>query len=307
MLLSVVIPVFNEEENILPIYNRLRLVVNKLNIDYEFIFVNDGSSDGSQHKLVELSNKDAHSKYIQLSRNFGHQVAVSAGLDFCKGDKIVLIDADGQDPPEVIEKLYLKSLEGYDVVYAKRLQRKGESRLKKFTARLFYRILNRITQIPIPMDTGDFRIMNKRVVEQLRRMPERHKFLRGQVAWVGFTQTSIDYQRDARVAGNSGYNYRKMIRLAIDAITSFSNFPLKLATLSGFLFAFIGFILICYTLYSRFIIERYEPGWASQMITIIFIGGIQLIGIGIIGEYISRISDNVKKRPLYIIDKTNIS
>lgn len=307
MLLSVVIPVFNEEENILPIYNRLRLVVNKLNTDYEFIFVNDGSTDGSQHKLVELSNKDAHAKYIQLSRNFGHQVAVSAGLDFCKGDKIVLIDADGQDPPEVIEKLYLKSLEGYDVVYAKRLQRKGESRLKKFTARLFYRILNRITQIPIPMDTGDFRIMNKRVVEQLRRMPERHKFLRGQVAWVGFTQTSIDYQRDARVAGNSGYNYRKMIRLAIDAITSFSNFPLKLATLSGFLFAFIGFILICYTLYSRFIIERYEPGWASQMITIIFIGGIQLIGIGIIGEYISRISDNVKKRPLYIIDKTNIS
>lgn len=307
MMLSVVIPVFNEEDNLIPLYNRLMDVINKLNINYELIFVNDGSTDTSQNRLNELSHKDAHVKYIQLSRNFGHQIAVSAGLDFCKGDKVVLIDADGQDPPEVIEKLYLKSLEGFDVVYARRQARKGESPLKKLTARMFYRIMNRITQIPIPVDTGDFRIMNKRVVEQLRRMPERHKFLRAQIAWVGFHQAFVDYRRDARMSGDTGYNYRKMTRLAIDAITSFSNFPLKLATISGFLFAFIGFILICYTLYSRFVIERYEPGWASQMITIIFIGGIQLIGIGIIGEYVSRISDNVKKRPLYIIDKTNIS
>lgn len=307
MLLSVIIPVFNEQDNIRPIYDRLLTVVQKLNTEYEFIFVNDGSSDKSQEELTDLSKKHPHVKFIQLSRNFGHQIAVSAGLDFCKGDKVVLIDADGQDPPEVIEKLYLKSLEGYDVVYAKRKRRMGESALKKFTAKWFYRLMNKITQIEIPVDTGDFRIMNKRVVEQLRRMPERHKFLRAQVAWVGFRQTFVEYERDARMSGDTGYSYRKMIRLALDGITSFSNFPLKLATISGFLFSIVGFFLIIYTLYSRMHSETYVQGWASQMITLIFIGGIQLIGIGIIGEYISRISDNVKKRPLYIIDKTNIN
>ena len=218
-----------------------------------------------------------------------------------------MIDADGQDPPEVIEELYLKSLEGFEVVYAKRESRKGESAMKIATAKWFYRVLNRITSFEIPLDTGDFRIMDRKVVDQLINMPEHHKFLRGQISWIGFNQTYVSFKRDERMSGETGYTYSRMIRLALDGITSFSNWPLRIATISGFVFSFIGFILILYTLYSKYYSETYQAGWASQMITLIFIGGIQLIGIGIIGEYISRMNENIKGRPLYIVKDSNIS
>ncbi len=306
-MISVVIPIFNEEDNIVPMHERLSRVLDKLNVQREFIFVNDGSTDSSGQILTDLSKEHREVKYIHFSRNFGHQIAVSAGLDFSKGEKVVIIDADGQDPPEIIEKLYLKSLEGFEVVYARREQRKGESIMKKATAKLFYRILNKITKIDIPLDTGDFRIIDRKVVDQLKKMPERRKFLRGQISWIGFNQTFVTYKREERMSGETGYSYAKMIRFALDGITSFSNWPLRIATISGFVFSFIGFLLILYTLYSRYVLENYQPGWASQMITMIFIGGIQLIGIGIIGEYISRINENIKERPLYVIKDSNIN
>ncbi len=281
-------------------------VFDKLNLDREYVYVNDGSADKSQEILIELANEHQDVKYINFSRNFGHQIAVSAGLEFSSGDKIVIIDADGQDPPEVIEDLYLKSIEGFEVVYAKRAERKGESAMKKATAKWFYRILNKIIHFDIPLDTGDFRIMDRKIVNQLLMMPERHKFLRGQISWIGFNQTYVTYNREERMSGQTGYSYSKMIRFALDGITSFSNWPLKIATISGFLFSFIGFLLILYTLYSRYVIKDYQPGWASQMVTMIFIGGIQLIGIGIIGEYISRMNENIKNRPLYIVKDSNI-
>ena len=305
-MISIVVPIYNEEDNIRMMYDRLSTVLDKLNLEREIIFVNDGSKDKSEAIIAELGKQHKEVKYIFFSRNFGHQIAVSAGLDAAVGDKVVIIDADGQDPPEVIEQLYLKSLEGYEVVYAKRAERKGESFMKKATAKWFYRILNKITQIDIPLDTGDFRIIDKKVVEQLRQMPEHRKFLRGQISWVGFNQTHVTYERHERMSGQTGYSYAKMIRFALDGITSFSNWPLRIATISGFMFSFVGFLLILYTLYSRYVIEDYTPGWASQMITLIFIGGIQLIGIGIIGEYISRINENVKNRPLYVIKDSNI-
>jgi len=305
-MISVVIPVYNEAKNISMLHRRMEGVLDKLNLKREFIFVNDGSHDQSEAILIDMAGKNNDVKYINLSRNFGHQIAVSAGLDYASGDKIIIIDGDGQDPPEIIEKMYIKSLEGFEVVYARRINRKGESLLKKTTAKWFYRLMRKITRIDIPVDTGDFRIIDRSVVDQLKIMPEKHKFLRGQIAWIGFNQTAVEFEREERQAGTTGYSYRKMIRLAIDGITSFSNWPLRVATISGFLFSFVGFVLIGYTLYSRYYTESYEPGWASQMITIIFIGGIQLIGIGIIGEYISRMNDNLRNRPLYVVKDTNL-
>ena len=305
-MISVIVPVYNESANLELLHSGLVRVLEKLSQPHEIIFVNDGSKDNSQEIINRLSQENDSVKFVEFSRNFGHQIALSAGIDFAQGDKVVFIDADGQDPPEAIEDLYLKSLEGYNVVYAKRRSRDGETWFKKWTAKRFYRLLNKLTNIDMPLDTGDFRIIDKDVLDQLRSMPERHKFLRGQIAWIGLSQSYIEFDRKERGAGQSGYSFSKMLKLAIDGITSFSNVPLKIATLSGFLFAIIGFFLILYTLYSRFILDEYEPGWASQMITIIFIGGIQLIGIGIIGEYISRMNENIQDRPLYIVRDTNI-
>jgi glycosyltransferase involved in cell wall biosynthesis len=305
--LSVIIPIYNEEGNIPNLFTRLNNVVQQLNLNsFEFIFINDGSRDRSFQMIQALAAANSSVKYINLSRNFGHQIAVSAGLDSASGAAIVIIDADLQDPPELIIQLYKKLKEGHEVVYAKRRSRHGESFLKKFTAKLFYQILSRMTSINIPVDTGDFRIMDKKVVDVLKNMPERQKYLRGQISWVGFSQTFVEYDRDERLAGKTGYTYRKMIRLALDGITSFSNFPLKFATIAGFIVSLISFLMILYALYSRFISKDYEPGWTSIMLAVLFIGGIQLIGIGIIGEYISRISENVRKRPLYIVSNTNI-
>jgi polyisoprenyl-phosphate glycosyltransferase len=305
--LSVIIPVYNEELNVPLLYERLVEVVKKLNMTYEFVFVNDGSRDYTLEKLRSLAALDSHVKYIDLSRNFGHQIAVTAGLNFSNGKRVVIIDADLQDPPELIAEMYKKMNEGWNVVYARRRRRKGESFFKLITARVFYRLLKSITSVDIPVDTGDFRIMDRKVVEVLNRMPEQHKFIRGMVSWVGFKQTYIEYDRDQRHSGKTGYTFSKMLRFAIDGITGFSNIPLKMATWLGFGISFVSFLLIIYALYARFISGNYVQGWASIMISISFIGGIQLICLGLIGEYIIRMDANLRQRPLYIINDTNVT
>jgi dolichol-phosphate mannosyltransferase len=307
MDLSIIIPIYNEEGNIQKLLDRLHGVVNNMNLkEVEFIFINDGSRDRSMEMIKNIAKTDKSVKFINFSRNFGHQVAVTAGIDKANGDAVVIIDADLQDPPELIPELYAKLLSGYEVVYAKRRSRQGEGFLKKFTAKMFYRMLAKMTSISIPVDTGDFRIMDKKIVDVLKQMPEQEKFLRGQISWIGFNQTYVEYDRDERFAGKTGYTYGKMIRFALDGITSFSNFPLKFASITGFIVSGIAFFMILYALYSRFITRDYVAGWTSLMLAVLFLGGIQLIGIGIIGEYISRMSANVKNRPLYVIRETNL-
>ncbi|MGN6644924.1 MAG: glycosyltransferase family 2 protein [Cytophaga sp.] len=306
MELSIVIPVFNEDSNIYLLYNRTVKALNTLAIDYELIFVNDGSKDNSLSILEQLSKEDARVKYIDFSRNFGHQIAVSAGLEHAAGNRIAIIDADLQDPPELLVDMYKKMDDNFQVVYARRRSRKGESFLKKLTAKLFYRILSSITNIDIPLDTGDFRMIDRKVLLVLNQMPEQEKFLRGQISWIGFNQTSIDYDRDERNGGKTGYTYKKMFQFALNGITSFSDFPLRFASIMGFTVSGIAFLIMLYTLYSKFILKDVIQGWTSIMLSVMFIGGIQLICLGIIGEYIKRISTNIKKRPLYVINKTNI-
>jgi polyisoprenyl-phosphate glycosyltransferase len=306
MELSVIIPIYNESANINLLYERLSKVCDQLTPDREFIFINDGSKDDSLEKVKALHAKDARVKYIDFSRNFGHQIAVTAGLDSCHGKAVVIIDADLQDPPELILEMFDKwKNENYQVVYAKRRKRKGEGFMKLWTAKMFYRILGSITSISIPVDTGDFRLIDRKIVEYLKKMPEQHKFLRGQISWIGFNQTYIEYDREERHGGKTGYTYKKMIRFALDGITSFSDFPLKFATFAGFVVSGFAFLMILVTIYQRFYGDNYQSGWASLMISVLFLGGIQLIGIGIIGEYISRMSSNVRQRPLYIVNETN--
>lgn len=306
MELTVIIPIYNEEKNIPVLYPRLKNVVDRMNLSYEFIFINDGSKDYSIELIKNLAEKNSCIKYINLSRNFGHQIAVTAGIDKAAGNAVVIIDADLQDPPELIIEMHAKMKEGFQVVYARRRSRAGESFLKKYTAKLFYRTLAKITSIKIPLDTGDFRIMDRKIVEVLKQMPEQQKFLRGQIAWVGFNQTWIEYDRDERNAGETGYTLRKMLRLALDGITSFSNLPLKFATITGFVVSGVTFLVSLYALYARFVSKDYVPGWTSLILSVLFIGGVQLISIGIIGEYMSRMSANVRKRPLYIVEETNV-
>lgn len=306
MDLSIIIPIYNEEDNIQTLYDRLSRVLNKLSRSYELIFINDGSRDQSLRLIKNLTKRDARVRYIDFSRNFGHQIAVTAGLDLSQGEAVVIIDADLQDPPELIPELYQKLGEGYEVVYARRRSRQGESTAKKFTAKLFYRILASITNISIPVDTGDFRVVSRKVVDALKQMPEQNKFIRGQISWIGYCQTYLEYDRAERAGGATGYTYSKMIRLALDGITGFSDAPLKFATISGFVVSAIAFVVVLYTLYERFVAHDYQPGWASLMVSILFLGGVQLIAVGIIGEYLSRLSANVRQRPLYIISDTNI-
>lgn len=304
--ISIVIPIYNEEGNIFLLHERLTSVMEDVSISYELVFVNDGSKDQSISLIKQLAEKDSRVKYINFSRNFGHQVAVTAGLDLACGNAVVIIDADLQDPPELIAELYKKMQEGFQVVYAKRKQREGETFLKKLTAKLFYRILKKITSVEIPVDTGDFRIMDRKVVDVLKAMPEKNKFLRGQISWIGFNQTFVEYDRNERFAGKTGYTYRKMFRFAMDGITSFSDFPLKVASVLGFAVSGISFLIMLYALYVRFVNGHYVEGWTSLMISVLFIGGVQLICIGMIGEYLSRMNDNIRNRPLYIVNETNI-
>ena len=305
--ISIIVPIFNEESNLDEMFNRLTHSVSGITSNYEIIFVNDGSADSSLHKIQGFTESDKNVKYISFSRNFGHQIAISAGIDKCKGKTVVIIDGDLQDPPELIPELYAKYKEGYNVVYAKRKSRKGERVLKKFTAKIFYRILSKITSIEIPLDTGDFRLFDEKILKNLRTMPEKHKFIRGQISWLGFNQTFIEYDRDSRKHGETKFTYRKMANFAVDGITSFSSFPLKIVTFLGFSVSFIALLIILYALYSKFILDRVITGWTSLLISSMFIGGVQLISIGIIGEYISRINSEVKNRPLYIIDQENLT
>jgi dolichol-phosphate mannosyltransferase len=309
MDLSVVIPIFNEEANIYELHRRLSALLAPMQLPggYELIFVNDGSRDGSLPQLLSLAERDpSHVRYLSFSRNFGHQIAVTAGIDRAEGQAVVIIDADLQDPPELIPALYAKLQEGYEVVFAKRRSRQGESVAKKLTAKLFYRILRAMTNVEIPVDTGDFRIISRKVVLALRQMPEQNKFLRGQIAWIGYRQTYLEYDRAERAGGVTGYTYAKMLRFALDGITAFSDVPLKAATVSGFIVSGIAGLLILYTLYERFITRQYQAGWASLMVSILFLGGVQLIAVGIIGEYLARLGANVRQRPLYIVSEANL-
>lgn len=305
VLISVIIPIYNEQGIIEELYGRLKNTVTQISENYEFIFVNDGSKDHSLLEILKLKELDSRVLFISFSRNFGHQIAVTAGLDACRGEAVVIIDGDLQDPPELIIDLYKKYKEGYEVVYARRKERKGESAFKKLSAKLFYRLLRRITTIDIPLDTGDFRLIDKKVVHYLNLMPEQNKFLRGQIAWLGFKQTEVLFNRDERKYGKTGYSLSKMFRFAMDGITSFSDKPLQVVTKLGFFIFFVAFVVIMYAFYSHFILHRTVSGWTSLIISTMFIGGVQLISIGIIGEYINRINKNILKRPLYIVDKTN--
>ncbi len=304
--ISVIIPIYNEEENIEPLYTRLKKTFEGIKKNYELIFINDGSKDQSINIIKRLASKDERIKYIEFSRNFGHQVAVSAGLDKAFGKAVVVIDADLQDPPELIEPMYKKMEEGFKVVYAKRKTRKGEKWMKLGAIKVFYRLLAKITSIDIPLDTGDFRIMDQQIVEILRQMPEKNKFVRGQIAWIGFSQTFVEYHRDERAGGRSGYTIKKLFQLAIDGITGFSDLPLRIVTYFGFIVSVFAFVVTIYALYSRFFKDSIIEGWTSLMISILFIGGVQMIAIGIMGEYLSRMNNNVRNRPLYIVKDSNM-
>jgi len=306
MKISIVVPLYNESQTLAELYGRLTQVMNKMDKEYEIIFVNDCSTDNTLSLIKELAEKDHHVFYRSFSRNFGHQTAVCAGLDVAQGDAIVIIDGDLQDPPELIPALYQKHLEGYNVVYAKRILRKGESFFKKITAKLFYRFLAAMTSISIPLDVGDFRLIDRKVLTQLKKMDERQKFLRGQIAWIGFKQTAVDYERDPRKFGTTGYTFKKMFRLAMDGLTSFSDVPLKVATFLGLFASFISCLILFYALFSKYILQQAINGWTSLIIAIVFIGGVQLFCIGVIGEYISRIYHDIRKRPLYIVDESNV-
>lgn len=301
-LISVVIPVYNEIEVIDICFNRLTEVMDGLDeFDYELVFIDDGSKDDTCKRLVEIQQVNEYVRVIKLSRNFGHQIAVTAGVDEARGDAVIIIDADMQDPPEVIPEMIQKWSEGYDVVYGVRKRRVGESRLKLFTASAFYRILRSFTNIEIPVDVGDFRLMSSRAADQLRKLREKDRFIRGLVSWIGFRQIGLPYERNERLAGETKYPYRKMIKFALDGITSFSNVPLKLASWLGYLTSLLAFLYLLSVFVQKLMGYTIE-GWATIMVALLFLGGVQLICIGIIGEYIGRIFNETKSRPMYIID-----
>ncbi len=298
---SIVAPIFNEIDNLPELYRRVKDVMETTHESWELILVDDGSTDGSTDKIRELAQNDSRVRPVIFARNFGHQIAITAGWDYARGDAVVIIDADLQDPPEVILELAKKWREGYEVVYAVRAERAGESWFKLWTASLFYRIVYRITDVKIPLDTGDFRLMDRKVVEVLKTMRERHRFPRGMSAWVGFKQIGVEYKRAARHAGVTKYPLNKMLRLALNAITSFSYFPLQVATYIGFISAGISILAIPIVVYVRITGSQAFFGQATTLIAVLFLGGVQLISLGILGEYIGRLYDEAKGRPLYIV------
>ncbi len=303
-LISVVAPVFNEIESLEAFYQRVREVMRSSGESWELVLVDDGSHDGSTDLIRRLAAEDPHVRPVIFARNFGHQIAVTAGLDYSRGQAVAIIDADLQDPPEVILELLNKWREGYQVVYAVRAEREGETWFKKTTAALFYRIIYRITDVKIPLDTGDFRLLDRRVVNVMKQMRERHRFLRGMSAWVGFKQIGVPYRRAARFAGVTKYPFRKMLKLALNAITGFSYFPLQLATYLGFISAGLSILAIPVVVILRLAGNQAFFGQATTLIAVLFLGGVQLISLGILGEYVGRVYDEVKGRPLYIVSET---
>ncbi len=298
---SVVIPVYNEEAVIPETYHRLTKVMESIDAPYELLFINDGSRDRTGEIIIALAEADERIKLLDFSRNFGHQIAITAGMDYARGDAIVIIDGDLQDPPELIPQMIAKWQEGYEVVYAKRSQRKGETLFKKWTAALFYRLLGVLAEISIPLDTGDFRLIDRKVCDALCSIRERNRFVRGLVSWVGFRQTAIEYIREERFAGESKYPLKKMLRFSMDGITSFSHKPLKLATYLGAVISSASMVYLLVSLGQLIFTASPSAGWSSLIASLMLLNGLILIFFGILGEYIGRISDETKNRPLYIL------
>ncbi|MCF7970452.1 MAG: glycosyltransferase family 2 protein [Methylococcaceae bacterium] len=303
-LLSIIIPFHNEQEVIMECQYRLSDAVKSLDMDVEMLYVNDGSKDTTLNTLLTLMDKDARIKIIDLSRNFGKEVAMTAGLDAAKGDAVIVIDADLQDPPELISEMVQKWREGFDVVYAKRIERKGESFVKKATAHLFYKLINKISDYDIPENVGDFRLMSRQAVDALNQVRERKRFMKGLFAWIGFPQTAIEYSRDPRFAGETNWNYTKLFKFAIEGISSFTQEPLRLATYAGFMTAFGAFILGLYFIIKTLLFGEAIQGFPTLITVILFFSGVQLLSIGILGEYIGHMFIESKQRPLYFIKKT---
>ena len=299
--ITVAVPVFNELESLPELFRRITDVMQEMGQSWELIMIDDGSTDGSREWIEAKAAEDVHLRPVIFARNFGHQIGVTAGLDYSHGNAVVIMDADLQDPPEVIPELIARWQEGYEVVYAVRADREGETWFKRLTAALFYRLINRITDVDLPLDTGDFRLMDRAVVNSLKRMREQHRFPRAMVAWVGFKQIGVPYRRAARFAGETKYPFRKMLRLALNAITGFSYFPLQIATYLGFVSAGLSIFAIPVVAILRLMGSQAFFGQASTLIAVLFLGGVQLISLGILGEYIGRIYDESKGRPLYIV------
>jgi len=300
---SLIVPIWNEEQVIPELYKRVVATMESTGQTWELVCVNDGSRDRSLALLLELNAKDPRVKVVDFSKNFGHQVAITAGADYAEGDAVIVMDADLQDPPDVVLRMIEKWREGYEVVYAVRAKREGETWFKLFTAKVFYRLLRGVANIDIPVDAGDFRLMDRRVVFAMRQLREKHRFMRGLSSWVGFKQIGVEYERAERFAGETKYPFRKMLRLAMNAITSFSYLPLQLATYFGFTLAFLSLIGIILTIILRLSGSDAFHGQATTLVSVLFLGGIQLIFLGIIGEYLGRIYDEVKDRPLYIVSR----
>jgi polyisoprenyl-phosphate glycosyltransferase len=303
IFVTIVIPVYNEAEVLPTLYDRLTRVLEGLVESYEIIFVNDGSQDDSALFLRDFQARDARVKFLNFSRNFGHQIAITAGLDYSSGQAVVVMDADLQDPPEVIPQLIEQWHKGYDVVFAVRAKRQGEGLFKRATAAIFYRLFRYMTATEIPLDAGDFRLMSRRAVEALQSIRERNRFIRGLAGWIGFRQTSVTYVRDVRQAGETKYPLKKMLRFALNGLMSFSLVPLQLASYLGFLISSIGFFYIVYAIGLKLFTDQVVLGWTSVMVAVLFLGGVQLVSLGIIGEYIGRIYEEVKQRPLYVVDE----
>ena len=302
-VISIVAPIYNEIDNIPELYDRIRDALDTTGNPWELLLVDDGSTDGSTDLIREYHARDPRVVPVIFARNFGHQIAVTAGLDYARGDAVAIIDSDLQDPPEVILDMISKWQEGYEVVYAVRAEREGETWFKKFTASIFYRLIYRITDVDIPLDTGDFRLLDRKVVNVMKTMRERHRFLRGMSVWVGFRQTGVEYKRAPRHAGETKYPLRKMLRFAMDAITGFSYFPLQLAMYIGFISAGLSILAIPVVIAMRLAGSQAFFGQATTLIAVLFLGGVQLISLGILGEYVGRLYDEAKGRPLYIVSE----
>lgn len=298
---SVVVPMFNEQEVVMKTYQRLKEVMDKTGEAYELVFVNDGSKDATASILQEICRIDPNVKMIDFSRNFGHQIAITAGMDYSSGDSVVVIDGDLQDPPEVIPLMLQKWREGFDVVYGKRLKRKGDTFFKKATAAMFYRFLRMMTDVDIPVDTGDFRLIDRKVCDAMKRVNEKNRYIRGLISWLGFKQAAVEFERDKRFAGETKYPFKKMLKFAFDAITSFSYKPLKLATYLGFTLSVLSFLYLIFNLYLRIFTNITTSGWTSIIAVNLLFNGFVLIILGIIGEYVGRIYDETKNRPIYVV------